>query len=62
MSVIIAIEQLAESCTAKELEKLAHKFLSKVENEKKSLKQKRQEWKAEYTDYFNKKRSRGARA
>lgn len=62
MSVIIAIEQLAESCTAKELEKLAHKFLSKVENEKKSLKQKRQEWKNEYTDYFNKKRSRGARA
>lgn len=39
MSIVPAIVQLAESCTMKELEKLAHKFLNKVENEKMTTKE-----------------------
>lgn len=57
MSVVPAIEQLAESCTMKELEKLAHKFLNKVENEKMTTKQKKQKWAEEYKNYFRNKKA-----
>lgn len=57
MSVVTAIEQLAESCTMKELEKLAQKFLNKVQNEKRTTKQKRQQWAEEYRTFFQSKKA-----
>lgn len=59
MSVVPAIEQLAESCTMKELERLAHKFLNKVEKEKMNTKQKKQMWASEYQLYLEKKKHTG---